>query len=216
MSSISSKIKFGWQKSFLFRMVEKHINNKCRISLKNDSFTILCPNCIGGCIYHRLGKKFLSPTINMWMTQPDFVKFLLHLDEYLSEQLKFVESNDTTPTAKLGRNTLPEIILHFNHANSNYEADKQWNDRKTRINRDNLYVILYYLDGITENELHLLDDYPCRNKIVLTSTKLPTVTWSKYIKKPKFGQYPDSYLGRDVFGVRHYEKKWNFVGFLNK
>lgn len=149
------------------------------------------------------------------MTQPDFVKFLLHLDEYLSEQLKFVESNDTTPTAKLGRNTLPEIILHFNHANSNQEADKQWNDRKTRINRDNLYVILYYLDGITENELHLLDDYPCRNKIVLTSTKLPTVTWSKYIKKPKFGQYPDSYLGRDVFGVRHYEKKWDYIDFIN-
>lgn len=106
--------------------------------------------------------------------------------------------------------------MHFNHAKSIEEAETQWNNRKVRINKDNLYVILYNLDGVTEEQLRLLDDYPCKNKVVFTQWELPDIAWSKYIKKPRFGQYPDSYLGRNIFGVRHYERKWDFVEFLNK
>lgn len=216
MSSIFSKGKLLWQKSILFKTIEKQINKKFQKRLKNDNFTILCPNCIGGCIYHRLGKKFLSPTINMWMTQPDFVKFLLHLDEYLEEPIVFLPTDESTPSGKIGgKGEIPEIILHFNHANSTEEAEKQWNNRKSRINKDNLYVIMYNLDGITNEQLHLLDDYPCRSKVVLTSIELPDISWSCFIKKPTHGQHLDSFLDRDIFGRRYYEKNWDFVTFLN-
>lgn len=216
MSSLYSKAKTLWENSFIYKGIEKSINKKFRKQLKNDDFTILCSNCIGGCIYHRLGKRFLSPTINMWMLQPDFVTFLLHLDDYLKESVVFVPTGESTPCGKIGGGTIPEILLHFNHAKSSEEADTQWNDRKKRINKDNLYIIMYYLDGVTEEQLHLLDDYSCKNKVVLTAKELPGVAWSKFIQRPNHGQYPDSYLGRDVFGRRHYEKKWDFVGFLNK
>lgn len=105
--------------------------------------------------------------------------------------------------------------MHFNHAKTQEEAEKQWIERRGRINKENLYIILYNLDGVTEEQLHLLDHYPCRNKVVLTAKELPGVSWSKYIKRPNRGQYPDSYLGRNLFGVAHFERKWDYVGFLN-
>ena len=218
ISKAISLIKDSWKRSKLFSAIQKKIDNRFRKRLKNDGFTILCSNCIGGCIYHRLGKQFLTPTINMFMMQPDFIKFLLHLDYYLAEPLQFIASSEPTPVARVGgeKNNVPKITLHFNHAKSPDEAKDFWNRRKTRINKDNLFIILYNLDGITEEQLHLLDNYPCKNKVVLTSSPLQNISWSKFIRRPRFGQYPDSYLGRDFFGRRHYEKKWDFVDFLNK
>lgn len=78
------------------------MNNFYRNKLKNSDFTILCSNCVGGCIYHRLGKEFLSPTINLYFEQPDFVQFLLHLDYYCDEELLFIESDRSYPVATLG------------------------------------------------------------------------------------------------------------------
>jgi len=218
MADIVSKVKKVWMDSFVFRIIQKRIDHYFQKNLINDNFTILSPNCIGGCIYHRLGKKFLSPTINMWLLQPDFITFLLHLDDYIDQPLRFVESDEKTPVAKIGDRTekLPEITLHFNHAKSSIEAEELWNRRKIRINKENLYVILYNLDGVTEEQIHLLDNYPCKNKIVLTQKVLPNIPWSKYIKRPNYGQFPDAYLCKDIFGIRYIEKKWDFVEFLNQ
>ena len=52
---------------------------KLRKRLKNDNFSIICSNCIGGTIYNRLGKQFLSPTINLWFYQKDFLKFIQNI-----------------------------------------------------------------------------------------------------------------------------------------
>lgn len=39
---------------------------------KNQRFTLLTANCMGGYIYHQLGVGFLSPTINLMILQSDF------------------------------------------------------------------------------------------------------------------------------------------------
>jgi len=108
MSNIYSSVKRIWEKSWLYRTIEKRINLKFRKRLRNDDFTILCSNCIGGCIYHRLGKRFLSPTINMWMAQPDFVTFLLHLDDYLASPIEFIAADESTPCGKMGGGQFPK------------------------------------------------------------------------------------------------------------
>lgn len=50
--------------------------NKMQRELKNKEVSFLCPNCIGGILFHDLGLRFLSPTVNLMMTQTDFVKFV--------------------------------------------------------------------------------------------------------------------------------------------
>lgn len=203
-----------YQNSKLFSMIDSVVTKRFRKRLTNEDFSILCPNCIGGIIYHRLGKKFLSPTINLWMTQPDFLTFLLHISDYLKEPLCFIGSENNTPVATLGNNQIPSITIHFNHASSEEQAELEWNRRKNRINFDNLYIIMYYHD-LTEKEVHLLDNYPCNNKVIFTKKPVEGIAWSYYIEPNYKSQNPSAYLGKDIFGVRWFEKKFDYVSFLN-
>lgn len=208
-----------WKNSFIYKSIDNRISKHFSKKLKNDNFTILCSNCVGGVIYHRLGKEFLSPTINMYFSQPDFVTFCLHLDYYLQQKLVFIETNKGHPVAVLVGSeelNIPTIELNFNHANSNDEAREKWELRKKRVNKDNLYVILYMLDGLTVEQARKLEGFSCRNKVLLTAVPIPEISWSYYIKPNNHQQYASSYLGRNVFGVRWFEQKFDFVGFLNK
>ena len=204
-----------WKNSQLFAFVDRIISTYFRKKLTNKDFTILCPNCIGGVVYHRLGCRFLSPTINMWLVAPDFVRFLLHLDAYLALPLVFVDSVPC-PVAVLGGGELPEIRLNFNHAKSEDEARDAWERRKNRIRKDNLYIMMYMLDGVTEEEVHALDDYPCQNKVIFTHRKDVGIDWAYYIEPNMRAKYPYNYLDKDFFGIRRFEKKFDFVAFLNQ
>lgn len=209
----------AYRKCKLYQSIDQMISVYFRKKLKNSNFSILCSNCMGGTIYHRLGHIFLSPTINMWFSQPDFVCFLLHLDAYLEEPLRFVETSEATPVATLGGHgqDLPFITLHFNHASSEKDAQRDWNRRKVRINRDNLYIIMFLRDDLTMAQAHLLDNYPCKNKVIFTEEPIRELSWSYYLVPNLRSRYPNptAYFGKDIFGVRWYEKKWDFISFLN-
>lgn len=206
-----------WKNSFLFLSIQKMINAYFIKKLKNSNFTILCSNCIGGCIYHRLEQQFLSPTVNCFMTTQDFIQFCVHLDYYLEQELHFIQSAHNYPVGQLrGVDKIPTITIHFNHDEHEESAMQDWNRRKARINRNNLYIILYMLDGVTIEEVKLLEKCTCNNKVLLTSKPIPEISWSYHIEPVYRSQYPFSYLGKDILGLRTFEKKFDFVGFLNK
>ena len=210
-------LKESWKKSRLFKWIDSIVSLYFRARLKNDNFTILCSNCVGGVLYHRLGKPFLSPTINMWFRQVDFLAFCVYLDYYLAQELHFIETDMPHPVALLLGNgeEIPDITLFFNHDKEPETAREKWERRKSRIVRDNLYIMLYYLDGITEDQLKKLESVPCKNKVVFTAKPLSEISWSVFIKPNLKHHYPFSYLEKDAFGVRYIEKKFDFVTFLN-
>ena len=105
----------------------------CKKKLKNNNFTLITPNCMGGMIYHDLGLRFLSPTINLQIFP--FDKFILNMKEYLEKDLVFVESDKEFPVAMLG-----DLTICFTHYHSKKEALQKWNDRKKRIVWDNIYI----------------------------------------------------------------------------
>ena len=208
----------AWRNSVIFKKIDRFISKQAQKKLCNDQFTIICSNCIGGVIYHRLGKQFLSPTVNMFIKEPDFVEFCLHLDYYLTQELSFLESDLPYPLGVLpgDGDQIPDITLHFNHDTIPENAKANWDKRKMRINRDNLYIILYNLSGVTVQQLRQLEHVPCKNRVVLTSKPLPEIPWSFYIKPLKPDRFNDNYLEKDIFGVRYFEKKFNYIEFLNR
>lgn len=153
----------------------------------------------------------------MFFSQPDFVEFCVNLDYFLKQELQFQEGDTPYPIAKLRGDgeTVRDITLHFNHDRDPEIARNKWNERKQRIKKDNLYIILYYLDGLTINQLKRLEKVPCKNKVVLSKEPLAEIPWSVCIKPNKRQKYASSYLGKDVFGVRHFEKHFDFVSFIN-
>lgn len=70
---------------------------KMRHKLKNKNFTLFSNNCNGGFIYHDLGVRFNSPTINMFFYNDHFFIFLEHLEEYLSEEIRLCNHPCYTP-----------------------------------------------------------------------------------------------------------------------
>lgn len=181
-----------------------------RIRLRNKDFTIFCNNCIGGCVYHSLGKEFLSPTINCYMTTQNFLKFIENYDSYLKKPLVFRKSESEFPVGMIG-----EIEIFFNHATSEEEALEEWNRRKNRINSNNLYAIireLDYTEVISKDAIEsLLKVY--KNVVIITfdkrKDKLPHY---KYIDlKDNKDEFKKNFFGIDLWA-----RKWDYVKFLNK
>lgn len=194
------------------KVIERNYEKRLRNKNKNKDFSIICPNCIGGLIYHRLGVKFLSPTINLWMYQYDYLKFVLDLEKYISLELEFIESNYNHPVAKLG-----DITLYFNHYKTNEEAKKKWDSRKRRINYDNLFLIMYDKDGLTKDDFKKLEKVKCRGKIVISNRKYKDIDY--VIKIPANMDKIETRYRLNVnrfTGKRKFEEKFNYVKWLNK
>lgn len=199
-----------WNRSleYIRNNYTKLYEKKLRSRLKNDKFSIICSNCIGGVIYKRLGKQFLSPTINLWMSQQDLLKFVADLKGYLAKDLEFVENKYDYPVARLG-----DIMIYFNHSKSEQDAQSDWNRRKYRVNYENLFVIMYDR-GISENEIRKLEHIDCRNKIVLSEYSHPEIEYALTIKVAD-RENGRQCMDRDWLGRRTFEKQFDFVSWLN-
>lgn len=144
--------------------------------LKTKDFTIISQNCIGGVIYHDLGLKFNSPTINTYIKAPDFIKFISNLEYYLSLDL-IVFWDEKYP---IGR--LDDIYIHFMHYNSCTEAIDSWNRRKQRVNLKKILVLCTDRDGFDDitYQKFIVTKYP---KILFTCNKKyseNSIYYSKY------------------------------------
>lgn len=187
-----------------------------RKRLKNKNFTILAPTCIAGVMYHELGQKFLSPTINLWMYDKDFLKFVHNLKDYLSYDLKFVDGIDATPTAYLN-----DILIHFNHYHSNEEAKQKWDERKQRVNYDNLFIIMAdQPDGgvITHEDMLSLKNIPCKGKVVLSVKDYDDIDYIVHLPKDPKKDCVNMYMFDKSPILKRYrwERVWDYVSWLNK
>lgn len=114
--------------------------------LKNKEFSIISRDCIGGILYHQLGEKFLSPTINLFFTIEDFNYFCRYLNKYISTEL--IELKDKKvdyPVGILKPKTLfkklKPIRVDFMHYETFENAKQKWDERKKRINYKNIFVV---------------------------------------------------------------------------
>lgn len=125
--------KRAWNRLKTFR--SNHVIRSTRKKLKTHDFTIIAQNCIGGVFYHDMGLPFQTPTVNLFLYAPDFVKFASNLPHYLNCPLQLRWGNDY-PVA-----TLDDLTVHFMHYESCTEAKAIWERRKSRIRFDRLLVI---------------------------------------------------------------------------
>lgn len=196
----------------IYRKLSRALKRK---KLKNKNFTIIAPTCIAGVIYHELGEQFLSPTINLWMYDKDFLKFAHNLKEYLSYELKFVQGIDETPTAYCG-----DILIHFNHYKTEEEANAKWIERKQRVNYDNLFIIMAdQPDGgvITHEDMLSLKDIDCKGKAIFTIKDYDDMDYLIHLPKDPEKDCVNLYMfdKSPVLGRYRWEKVWDYVKWLN-
>lgn len=110
-----------------------------------DGVTVISQNCIGGVLYHDVGAAFLSPTINLFFSGPDFVKFVLNLKYYLDMELVMSWGEDY-PIGHLG-----DIVIHFMHYDTCHEAKAAWERRTARIKWDKIVVLCTDMEGFSND-----------------------------------------------------------------
>lgn len=196
-----------------------HLERRYREHLRNKEFTIITGSCIGGVIYHHLGLRFDSPTINMWFTPHDVLQLASDLDYYLSCELDFSapphEDCPTSPAAYLGENDRA-IKLYFNHYHSQEEAREKWEERKSRIHKDNLFIITTDYE-FEDEDISLIGKVPCRRIIVFTSKRRRDIPYSFQLKSLRNDKDADLHMvtKNSVTKMATWEHEFDYVRWLN-
>lgn len=131
-------------KNKFLRMKRDRIIQRIHSTVKSKDVTIISQNCIGGVFYHDLGTQFLSPTINLFIKEPDFVRFALNLQHYMGCELE-MRWEEEYPVGRLD-----DIEIYFMHYETCKEAKEQWNRRKQRINWDKIIVLSTDREGFDD------------------------------------------------------------------
>jgi len=136
---------------------------RMRRALRVSGFTLLTNNCLGGLLYHELGHPFLSPLINIYMNNADFLRLCAELPAHLALPLEFLDAPGADcPVAKLGT-----LTIKFPHEPSEESARANWERRKARVRTDRLYVIFLDIGNATEAERAAFDALPQENRLYL-------------------------------------------------
>lgn len=133
------------------------------VNLLHSKISIIANNCWGGTVYHTLGLQFLSPFINMFEEDDDYIRIVNNLEYYLTLKLQFERMGYNSV---LGINypicKLDDVELHFNHYVSMEEVEQKWYERIQRINWDNLFIMMFTED---RRSLEHFDCLPYNKKI---------------------------------------------------
>lgn len=177
---------------------------KVKKQLDLSDISILSMNCIGGIVYHDCKKKFLSPTVNLFFLPSDFIKFVNNLDHYLS----------ITPKITMGKDypigIIDDIKIFFMHYTSCEEALSKWEERKARINKDKIFVIMVERDGFSKQDFENFNKIKY-SKLLFTKTEEYESEDSFYMSRYKdLPQLPDIIPGRYMYD------KMKLVNSINK
>lgn len=139
------------------------------IKLKDSRCSILSNFCIGGIVSDQLGLEFLSPTVNMVCLGDHFIRFVNDYKKYLSEDMKVYKNEAYIPETRgtesfMGKGIVNDVVWLFRHSN-NPDADvKKWNERRKRINQDNIAVMMVLF---SRDEVEKFEKIPFKKKLGL-------------------------------------------------
>lgn len=195
------------------RRIERYRNRK---RLRNRSFSLVTNNCIGGIISHDMHLRFLSPTVNLSFTNDGFIIFCQHLFYYLSIPVEEVESDKGYPVGVL-KGDYGDVLLYFMHYDSFLEAKQKWEERASRVDKENLFIIME-AQKCEESILHRFDELELPNKVILTDGYHPGIHCSFPIEDGFYGKdyFNGKILSYPKLGLWRYLDRFDYVSFFNK
>lgn len=204
-------------KTLVWNKIRKNIRNililhRQKKKLKNHSFSIISSSCNGGVMTSELGEQFRTPTVNLWFTADDFVKMSEHLSHYMSLPVK--EKMNNFYSYPVG--TIGDVTIYFMHYHSFEEAVKKWEERKKRINYDNLFFLMAEKDGCKKETILKFDSLPYKNKVIFTVEKHSEIKSSIYVDGYSNNNEVDVLTDFVGLALRKYDKLFNYVEWLNQ
>ena len=171
----------------------EEIIEKNRNLYNQEQISFIAQNCIGGVIYHDMNQKFLSPTINLYFSASDFIKFVNNLEYYLSLDINITNNDPIT-------GELDDIKLYFLHYNSEEEAIQKWEERKKRIIKDKIFVICTDRDGFDDECMEKFKNIKLPKALITCNEKWRNYPFVIYLEQYKnLTQVPDTIPTREFY-----------------
>lgn len=185
------------------RIRRDSIIKKMYTQLKCRDFSIISQNCIGGVFYHDMKIQFMSPTINLFFTCADFVKFVSNLDYYLQQNL-IITWGEEYPIGYLD-----DIIVYFQHYACCEDAKLKWEERKKRINKGKIIILCTDMEGFSDEVYEKWKEIPYP-KILFSAVEredLDIVYYPEYSKLEKV---------QDLIPERKFYRNNRLINLVNK
>ena len=181
---------------------------------KNMDISIIATNCVGGEIYHILGRKFNTPFINDSMDRKHFITMACHFKEYMVAPYRLEKAQTVNGVyLYLEPEGLPVVRIRFPHDTDETVVKTNWDKRVKRINYDNLAFICDDR-GLDESDYEKYDQVSGGKKIMLTSKEIG-YPWEKVLSVYKGKPCCGDYNYKDYFrGLWKFEKEWDYWNFL--
>ena len=122
-------------------------------------------------------QKKKTPTVGLFFTSKDYLKFISNLKYYLSLKLEFIDYNNSKNIDFLAENdikkniiigVLDDIEIYFLHYKNPEEAFDKWERRKKRINYQKIIFKFNDQNGCNLDDLNTFLNLPYKNKIFFT------------------------------------------------
>ena len=207
----------------LINKAKRYFTIKKRIrKLKVKSFpSIISNNCCGGVIYHDLGQRFTSPTINLYFNHTDFLSYATHLEEY-SKDFDLIEDLSATekfPVGILKKIGLPDVKIFFMHYPDFTTAKAKWVERTKRIDFDNVLVLFDSLNfELNIEHVKTFNSIACKKvvfKQVDTMDVDKSFVFDKFVPDYKKGETLLTYLKANKFYQWRYLDYFDYAEFIN-
>lgn len=139
------------------------------VNLVKSKVSILTNNCWGGVVYQQLGLKVRSPFHNMGFDEDEgYIEFLKNAEAILTTDCLQFEENGYNEASKhfYPIYLLAGIRIRMLHYFDRETAEQKWHERVSRINWENIFVMMY-----TDN-IKCIEEFAClpyEKKICFTS-----------------------------------------------
>ncbi len=172
--------------------------------------SIVAVNCVGGELYHILGRRFNTPFINNSMERKLFVLMASHFEEYMCAPYRVEKAQKVSGIyLYLEPTELPAIKIRFPHDDNLETVSSNWEKRVSRLNYDKL-VFICDDRGLDETDFRLYDTVEGYKKIMLTSKEIG-YSWATILPASTVARYNF----KDYFrGVWLFERQWDYSSFL--
>ena len=189
------------------RLLKRQKYYQKRILNPPDDITLISSNCLGGIIYHDLGKQFLSPTINLTFDENDYLCFCENLKSLPSSTLtEDLNNNHPYPVGLLSVPGLNNPLrIYFVHYQTFEEAKRSFERRSKRINTDKILLLFSVLDldFASANRFAKIHSYKklCFYKTNVDNCFLPNRSDCKFIRiRGKIPKNKDMLSFKNILG----------------
>ena len=159
-------------------------------------------------------KEFNSPTVNIFFSASDYIKFLKDPAAYMDLPMQEIQQQEFAyPLAGLG-----DLMLYLVHYDSVAQAQKKWNIRKERLKKwGGGYRIMNDRNGCAEQDLLDFDALPYEHKVVFTHVPHPEIQSAFYIR----GFEKQDYVGTmtkfvSPVSIRRTMDQFDFVKWIDR